>query len=429
MKKLYFQNLALGALMSLSLTSCSALFGDDLIDLDDPEESNIPIKKENIVEKSYFSNFIDNSIYAGDNFYLYGINKWISANPIPLDKDKVSVLSGQDDNARAALKKIAAGTAGNDPVINQLIASYNNIDFDSDTKVLNSKLAEIDAATDKQGVYKAMAQLMKTGYVAPCSFTISTHEREVVAALIPPLSVYDMNITVGNITEYTQIGKDDAAAIVDAGETWKKFMITSKIATAMKDVRRHTLPQLVKMSVRKTRGAYSTIYQELGLTGDYWAAEATQEMFNVFEKYDISTQKALLKYFILDRDIDLIATEKQLVTDIITSLFMRKYSITNTLVSRIYNETQINPEMLKLCKTLCEDHRTVFRERIQNLKWMSNATKQKAIEKLDEMQFYVGWPDKQYPEWEVQPVTAPTGYQAALKLFEQSQTLFSKLIG
>ncbi len=428
MKKLYYLNLAFGALMSLCLTSCS-YFDDDPVDPEEPEVIKPIIKKENIVEKSYFSNFIDNSIYAGDNFYLHAINKWIAANPIPKGYNSISVLGGQSDNSRAALEKIAAGEVGNNPVMNQLIASYNNIDFESDKKMLNSILANIEAVTTKEGVYKAMAQMMKNGYVAPCIFSIVNFEREAQTGLFSPLSVFDMNITVRNVTDFTELSNDEAAAVVEAGENWKKFMITSKFATAKKDVNRHRLPQLVKMSVNKTRGAQTTVYQELGLGSNYVAEEATREMLNTFEKYDIETQKALLKYFVLQRDLDLIATKKEDVTSIIHNLITKKYCIMNTLVSRIYNETQITPETVQLCKTLCEEHRAVFRERIQNLKWMSNATKQKAIEKLDEMQFYVAWPDTKHPEWEVQPVTATTGYQAALKIFEQSYTVFSKLNG
>ncbi len=426
MKKLNFLILVLGILMSQCLTSCFGFMDDNPVD---PEESGTESYKENIVEKTYFADFIDNDIYTGDNFYLHAVNKWIEANPIPKGRNSISVQDGQVDNAEIALKKIATGQAGNDPVINQLIASYNQIDFDSDAKVLNSKLAEIDAATDKEGIYKVMAQLMKTGYVAPFHFTLFNYEREVRLSLFSPRSVADMDLTAENLKNYTGMDLAEASEIVKAGNNWKEFMITSKIVSSRKNDRRQAPPKLEKMRVSKTRGGFSTIYKELGLTGEFWMDEVTETMAKTFEAYNIDTQKALLKYFIANRDIGFIISEKKYATGAIMYLFQMDYSITNTLVSRIYSETQVKPELREKCKELCQEHRNTFRERIQNLQWMSDATKQKAIEKLDEMLFFVGWPDKLHSEWEVQPVTAPTGYQAVLKIFEQSQTLFNKLIG
>ncbi len=426
MKKLKYLFLVLGILTSQWLTSCSESTDDNPAG---PGNTSAEGQKENILEKTCFADFIDNGIYAGDNFYLHAVNNWIKANPIPEDMNSISVADGQDENASVALKKIAAGQVGDDPVINQLIASYNQIDIDSDVKVLNAKLADIDAIADQQGVYKAMAQLMRNGYVAPFHLTIFSYERQVKLALLPPRSVAVMNMTAKDLTDLTEMDDAKAAEIVKAGNNWKKFMTTSKIASGRNDDRRQPPLLLQKMRISKTRGGFSDIYKELGLTDDFWSYEATETMAKTFEAYDIATQKALLKYFIANRDIDFIIAEKEDARDAITNLFNTAYSVTNTLVSRLYNQTQIKPETRDQCKALCQDHRNIFRERIQNLQWMSDATKQKAIEKLDEMLFFVGWPDQLHPEWEVQPVSAPTGYQAVLKLFEQSQALYSKLIG
>ncbi len=43
---------------------------------------------------------------------------------------------------------------------------------------------------------------------------------------------------------------------------------------------------------------------------------------------------------------------------------------------------------------MVEDMRAVYRERIQNLNWMSDDTKQKALEKLEAFKYKIGYPDK-----------------------------------
>ncbi len=426
MKKINYLIWALGLLMSPCLTSCEYQMEDNPVDIGDID---VDSKKENIVEKTSFDKFIDNSIYAGDDFYLYGVNKWIAAHPVPQKEKKVSLLGEQHANSLAVVKKIASGEVGNDPVINQLIASYNKIDLDSDIKLLSSKVAEIDAVTDQEGIYKAMAKLMKNGYAAPLFIAVVNYERTAKFGLLAPENLGQVNLTAEDVKQFTNLDDDAANALIDAAQAWNVILSMPPTNSNQQNYTHHGRPDMVKMSISKTRGGSSTLYKELGLTDNFWVAQGTEDVLNLFFKFKLDGQKALLKYFIIDRDIDLIAAKKEKAVDALCSLFWKEYSITNTLLSRIYNETQIKPEMRELCKTLCEDHRTVFRERIQNLKWMGDATKQKAIEKLNEMIFFVGWPDKTHPEWEVEPVTAPTGYQAALKLYEQMMTLYNKLNG
>ena len=45
------------------------------------------------------------------------------------------------------------------------------------------------------------------------------------------------------------------------------------------------------------------------------------------------------------------------------------------------------------CLTMLEKMRTVFRQRIETLDWLSDATRQEALKKLEAMQFFVGVPD------------------------------------
>lgn len=62
-------------------------------------------------------------------------------------------------------------------------------------------------------------------------------------------------------------------------------------------------------------------------------------------------------------------------------------------VSQLYMETYGNDETLADVRAMCEEMRDAFRTRIEALDWMSDATKEMALRKLEAMDFYIGGPD------------------------------------
>ena len=62
-------------------------------------------------------------------------------------------------------------------------------------------------------------------------------------------------------------------------------------------------------------------------------------------------------------------------------------------VSQFYMETYGNDETLADVRAMCEEMRDAFRTRIEALDWMSDATKEMALRKLEAMDFYIGGPD------------------------------------
>jgi putative endopeptidase len=64
------------------------------------------------------------------------------------------------------------------------------------------------------------------------------------------------------------------------------------------------------------------------------------------------------------------------------------------LLGQLYVEKYFTPEAKKRMLDLVNNLQRVYRQRIQNLDWMSPATKKKAIEKLDAFTKKIGYPDK-----------------------------------
>ena len=64
------------------------------------------------------------------------------------------------------------------------------------------------------------------------------------------------------------------------------------------------------------------------------------------------------------------------------------------LVGRIYVERHFKPEAKQRMVQLVENLRSAYAERIKGLEWMSEETKQKALEKLAKFNAKIGYPDK-----------------------------------
>lgn len=64
------------------------------------------------------------------------------------------------------------------------------------------------------------------------------------------------------------------------------------------------------------------------------------------------------------------------------------------LFGKVYVDRYFNADSRKRMDALVNNLQTAFRERIQKLSWMSDATKQKAVEKLNTIVKKIGYPDK-----------------------------------
>lgn len=63
-------------------------------------------------------------------------------------------------------------------------------------------------------------------------------------------------------------------------------------------------------------------------------------------------------------------------------------------LGHLYVEEYFGEESKARVEQMVEDLRSAYRERIKNLTWMSDTTKQKAMEKLDAFTYKIGYPDK-----------------------------------
>ena len=80
------------------------------------------------------------------------------------------------------------------------------------------------------------------------------------------------------------------------------------------------------------------------------------------------------------------------------------------------------------CRTMMEQMRTLFRQRIETLDWLSDATRQEALKKLEAMHFYIGMPDN-FSEGEFTLDESNTLVVDALDIIAQNETIKRRLCG
>ena len=80
------------------------------------------------------------------------------------------------------------------------------------------------------------------------------------------------------------------------------------------------------------------------------------------------------------------------------------------------------------CLTMLEKMRTVFRQRIETLDWLSDATRQEALKKLEAMQFFVGMPDN-LSEGEFTLDEGNTLVEDALSIIAQNEAIRHNMCG
>lgn len=432
MKKIYLWMLALCGTMAF--TSCRD-------NADNPSGPSEPSGHKNIEEASAFSKDMDLSIYAGDNFYQYVVGQWIKDNPVPTADEEyvIGTMMTQNKNAMHALAEITA--EGKNLIALSLLSLYDHDDMQSDSTLLMSKIKQIDEAGSKEAMLQLMAEFVKQGY--PCPFFILP---EVLMRQVYPgvEMLRDYNLTNSGV-ERMGISEKEATSIVKAGEEWQAYVKSKKPQKQEKMLSHHYNPHegVVLINTARRRSAGTDWIGILGKTLDMdlsaiAADENEMVLVDHLMTYNLDALKLLAKYFILNRDCKYLPLkELDAHTEAgANELFQYVFNVATdqssglaTSLSHSYVKHAI-PEGNKAEGTaMFEELRAVFRNRIANYDWMTDVTKSKALEKLDAMKYYCGWPENWHAEWEAKLVAEESSYRLVCNLFNQYVDITRSLVG
>ena len=387
---------------------------------------------------------MDLSVRPGDNFYLYANGGWLKKNPIPASKTRwgsFDVLREESSQRLQALLEDASKNSGKGR-LQQMIGDFYRSGMDSAAieargfKPIEAELDRLAALNNKQEVVNEIATLRTRGIASPLFSMFIGQDRKNVSLYIPQLgqggtTLPDRDYYIKNDTRsisirtayrnhlekmFSLIGENPATAAYSADAILR---IESALAKA-------------QMSRVEMRDPYKT-YNKFSLK-DFSAQMPGLDWTNLLQQMKVQGVDSVLvsnPSFLKTADILLTALPLQdwktylrwnvlknaapyLSTPFVAESFRLTQALTGQkeqtprwqrisglidnslgdLLGQLYVQKYFKGEAKTRMQEMVNNLQQTFADRIKRLDWMSETTKQRALQKLNAFTKKIAYPDK-----------------------------------
>lgn len=420
----------------LVLTSCSPDSADNPVAPASPE-----------ADKYAYSDDIDKSVVPGDDFYQYMIGTWLKNNPKTADKAQ-GTMELQAEQGEKWLKSVLTSTCP-DPAVAELFkrAKTASADRTANLAKLRTKTNAIAALSGREAILKHLGQLMAQGY-EPCLRHRTAGDAETFM-----LQLINFSFEKGNIkATLTNMGftEEEAKKIVDTVADVDGFMYEDSAfdddtggntggndgTDDPMDFRYWWNPDHVRNAIPYTRSraratrageksAADLIFKGLGVDSKYvlLTSDMTDNVLREIEQASATAKglealKGVMQMAVVKRDARYIDMKNE--SALVNLISLENYLPLRYQLNKLYSEQNITPADRDYVKNMCDEFRATFAKRIQNLDWISDVTKSRALEKLKAVYYFVGIPEKWDNDFILSaPATAGTLYDALVEYDEK----------
>lgn len=400
-----------------------------------PEKSNKP---------DVLASNLDTTVKAGDDFFEYANGGWIKNNPIPSDESGWGLFQVipnetlqrlKDINEEAAKTNAAKGSA------EQKISDFWKAAMDSakieqqGTQPLKPYLDKIDAINDVATLQRTIAELDKMGVNTAFGLYVGQDPK---ISSVEALQMYQSGIglperefyfktdtTSVNIrnayvqhmaTMLTMIGGDSVKAFSSAKNILALETQMAKASRKLEDLRdpylnynKYATKDLEKDFSGIDWNNYMNIYGTANVDSVIVGQPAYYKTLGqVLHSTSLATWKDYLRFRLVDEFSeslpDAFSKESFSFNKLFSGVQERRarwkrvlraeQNVMGELLGQIYVKKYFNDTAKQRYTTLVENIRTALKNRIENLPWMGDSTKQKALTKLASLNKKVGYPDK-----------------------------------
>jgi putative endopeptidase len=405
---------------------------------------NSPSQTESSEPIAFDVHQMDKSADACHDFYQWSVGTWMQENPVPATESRwmsFSILAQKnEEKLKVILQEIAASesytTGSTQQLLGDLYKSAVNRDDNADLNfsVLSPYIAGIDNISSVEDMYQYMPKLMNVGVSAGMAFYIGADRKNSAQNIA---TMYQTGLNLPNRDYYLKQDKDK----VEIRAAYKKHIVAMynllKLANgdsaAEKVLAFETKLAEVTWTKRQKRNHHKTYnirfvdqYNDslknipLRFLLDNYGIQGIDSMIVSHPSYivaldsiigatDIGELKAYLKWSLINSYANFLneETEKEHFDFYARTLKGKKEMKTkedrvlrfvNHMLSepmgKLFVEKHFPAESKEYMSEMIENLRLAYKESIENLTWMSDDTKTKALEKLAAFTYKVGYPDK-----------------------------------
>ena len=395
--------------------------------------------------QDFLTEAMDTSVNPGVDFFQYATGRWMKENPIPASERYWGLPNLVDEETynrlRGILKEAASSNAptGSNK---QKIGDFYFTGMDS-AKIeeqgispVQPELDKINSIKTKKDLFETTAMLQREGVDVLFEMYVEqdakNSEREALYLWqgglgLPNREYYFRNDTrTENIrTEYKKhitkmsdlLGKNYKDSEENLNSVYKIEKFLADSSRKLEDLR-DPYANYNKMSVDELQKLTPSINWKL-ILNDIGAGnvdsvivgqpEFYRELNLAVNKFSINQWKAYLRYHFIENFANTLSSKLDeerfhFVGTILSGTkeqrprWKRIQDATENamgeLLGQIYVEKYYSPKTKKRYEKMVDNFKDAFANRIRNLDWMSDSTKQKALAKLYAMTKKVGYPDK-----------------------------------
>jgi putative endopeptidase len=387
---------------------------------------------------------MDMSIKPGDNFYHYANGGWLKKNPVPASKTRwgsFDMLREESSQRIQSLLQEAARNPGKDR-LTQMIGDFYRSGMDSaaiEAKGYQPIKTEIDrlaALTDKQQVLSEVATLRTRGLASPLFGMFIGQDRKNVTLYIPQIgqggtSLPDRDYYIKNDTRSTAIrtafkshvekmfgliGENGATASYSADAIMRIETALAKAQMSrveMRDPYKTYNKFAVKDLAAQTPGMdWSSLLSQMKVTGVDSVLVTNPSFLRTVDillsALPLQDWKTYLRWNVLRNAAPYLSSafvnESFNLTKTLTGQkeqtprWQRMSGLLDNslgdLLGQLYVQKYFKGEAKTRMLEMVNNLQQTFADRIKRLDWMSEATKQRALQKLNAFTKKIAFPDK-----------------------------------